>query len=117
LGTTYAEDVVYSGPLYDAMKLENGRIRISFKHLGGGLEARRGTLRGFAVAGADKRFHWAEAIIDGDTVVVSSPAVPDPVAVRYAWGGNPDCNLYNRNGLPASPFRTDDWPGIAVQEE
>ena len=117
LGTTYAEDIVYSGPLYAAMIIENSRIRISFNHLGGGLEARRGTLRGFAVAGADKRFRWAEAIIDGDTVVVSSPAVSDPVAVRYAWGGNPDCNLYNRNGLPASPFRTDDWPGIAVQQE
>ena len=119
LGTTYGKDkgIVYSGPLYDAMKIENNRIRISFKHVGGGLEAHGKTLRGFAIAGADKRFRGAEAIIDGDTIVVSSPEVSDPVAVRYAWGGNPDCNLYNRGGLPASPFRTDDWPGITVKEK
>ena len=114
LGTTYGEDILYSGPLYDAMKIENSRIRLSFKHAAGGLEARRGTLRGFAIAGADKRFHWAEAIIDGNTVLVSSPEVSDPVAVRYAWGGNPDCNLYSQEGLPASPFRTDDWPGVTT---
>ena len=114
LGTTYGGDIVYSGPLYDAMKIENSRIRLSFKHVAGGLEARRGTLRGFAIAGADKRFHGAEAIIDGNTVLVSSPEVSDPVAVRYAWGGNPDCNLYNQEGLPASPFRTDDWPGVTM---
>jgi sialate O-acetylesterase len=114
LGTTYGGDIVYSGPLYDAMKIENSRIRLSFKHAAGGLEARRGTLRGFAIAGADKRFHWAEAVIDGNTVLVSSPEVSNPVAVRYAWGGNPDCNLYNQEGLPASPFRTDDWPGVTM---
>jgi sialate O-acetylesterase len=114
LGTTYGGDIVYSGPLYDAMKIENNRIRLSFKHAAGGLEARRGTLRGFAIAGVDKHFHGAEAIIDGNTVLVSSPEVSDPVAVRYAWGGNPDCNLYNQEGLPASPFRTDDWPGVTM---
>jgi len=107
LGTTYGESIVYSGPLYDSMKLEGSRIRIRFKHAGSGLEARGGELRGFAIAGADKRFHWANADIDGDTVVVSSPEVAAPVAVRYAWAGSPDCNLYNKEGLPASPFRTD----------
>jgi len=69
-------------------------------------------LQGFAIAGADRKFHWAEARIDGDTVVVSSHDVPKPVAVRYAWGDSPRCNLFNKDGLPASPFRTDDWPGI-----
>ena len=67
-------------------------------------------LKRFALAGADKQWHWAEAVIEGDLVVVSSPAVPTPVAVRYAFSMNPDgANLYNRAGLPASPFRTDDW--------
>jgi sialate O-acetylesterase len=69
-------------------------------------------LSGFAIAGNDRKYHWAEARIEGDTVVVSSPDVPVPVAIRYAWAGNPTCNLVNAAGLPASPFRTDDWPGI-----
>jgi sialate O-acetylesterase len=81
--------------------------------VGAGLEAHSGEeLRGFAVAGADRQFHWAKARIDGDGVVVSSPDVPAPVAVRYAWADSPLCNLFNKDGLPASPFRTDDWPGI-----
>lgn len=110
LGTVYDRDVVYSGPIYDEMKIEGDRIRISFKHVGGGLEARGGKLAGFAVAGADRKFVWAEAEIDGPTVVVRHPSVPAPVAVRYAWADNPEATLYNKEGLPASPFRTDDWP-------
>ncbi|MEE1418323.1 MAG: 9-O-acetylesterase, partial [Alistipes ihumii] len=80
-----------------------------------GLAVRDGrVLRGFAVAGADRRFHWAEAAIDGCDVVVGSPEVPYPLAVRYGWDDNPDCNLINASGLPASPFRTDRWPGITT---
>jgi sialate O-acetylesterase len=114
--------LVHSGPLYKAMKVEGGRIRISFDHIGSGLmvAAKRGyaptapepegRLRRFAIAGADRKWVWADAVIDGKTVVVSSPDVSEPVAVRYAFSTNPDgCNLYNQEGLPASPFRTDDW--------
>jgi sialate O-acetylesterase len=77
----------------------------------GGLCAQpAGALKGFAIAGADRQFVWAEARIEGDTVVVSSPQVSQPVAVRYGWADNPEVSLYNKAGLPASPFRTDDWP-------
>lgn len=115
-GTTYKQPAEYSGPLYESMRIEGSGIRVRFTHVGLGLEARNGgELRGFAVAGADRKFHWAEARIDGDTVVVSSRDVPSPVAVRYAWADSPVCNLFNKDGLPASPFRTDDWPGITGQ--
>lgn len=106
----YGQPVVHSGPRYRGMIREGNRIRLLFDHTGGGLVSRSGTpLRGFAIAGRDRRFVWAEARIEKDTVVVSSPQVPDPVAVRYAWADNPDVSLYNREGLPASPFRTDSW--------
>lgn len=113
LGTTYGKPIVYSGPIYKSMDVEGNRIRIHFTHIGSGLEAKGGTLKGFATAGADRKFHWAEAEISGDTVIVSSADVPNPVAVRYAWANSPECNLYNEEGLPASPFRTDDWPGAS----
>jgi sialate O-acetylesterase len=113
LGTTYARPVVYSGPLYQGMEIQGSRIKIQFSNVGTGLQANGGTpLRGFAIAGADRTFHWADASIDGNSVVVSSSLVPAPVAVRYAWADSPPCNLFNKEGLPASPFRTDDWPGI-----
>ena len=88
---------------------------ITFDHVGGGLFAKGGALKDFEIAGADKKFIWADAKIDpstgsgqaGDTVVVSSPKIKSPAAVRYAWAPNPACNLYNKAGLPASPFRTD----------
>jgi len=116
LKVAYGKDGVHSGPLYKSMKVEGNRIRIHFTNVGGGLEARGGgPLRGFAVAGADRKFVWANAKIDGDTVVVWSERVPKPVAVRYAWASNPECNLYNAAGLPASPFRTDDWPGVTAK--
>jgi sialate O-acetylesterase len=105
--------LVHSGPIYRGATVEKDRIRIAFDHVSGGLVARGGPLAGFAIAGKDRTFVWAEAAIDGDTVVVSSPSVPKPVAVRYAWAENPRCNLYNASDLPASPFRTDDWPGIS----
>ena len=111
----YGEQIVYSGPMYDSMTVEGETIRLRFKHVGGGLLAKGGgALKGFAVAGADRKFVWADAKIDGDTIVVSSGKVAQPVAVRYAWAINPECNLYNKQGLPASPFRTDDWPGRTV---
>jgi sialate O-acetylesterase len=113
LGTTYQRPIVYSGPIYESMRIDGKEIAIHFTHVGAGLEAHGGgSLQGFAIAGSDHRFHWAETRIEGDSVVVSSPDVTQPVAVRYAWADSPPCNLFNKDGLPASPFRTDDWPGI-----
>ncbi len=107
----YGESTVYSGPLYKEMKIEGGKAVISFNHTGSGLTGKDGAkLEGFAIAGEDKKFVWAEAVIEGDTVVVSSSEIPVPKAVRYAWAVNPIGNLYNKEGLPASPFRTDTWP-------
>jgi len=100
------------------MEKDGKRIRVKFKHTGSGLIAKgEEGLRGFAVAGVDRKFYWAEAEIEADTVLVWSDKVPKPVAVRYAWASNPQGNLYNREGLPASPFRTDDWPGITANEK
>ncbi len=114
LARTYGRRVIYSGPLYKSMKVEGNKIVLSFDHLGGGLVAKDGGLKGFAVAGADRKFVWADARIEGRTVVVSSDKVAEPAAVRYGWANNPVCNLYNTEGLPASPFRTDDWPGVTA---
>ena len=114
LASTYGQKVVPSGPLYERYTIEGNKVRVSFKH-GAGLKTMDGgPVKGFAIAGEDRRFVWADARIDGDTVVISSPAVPKPVAVRYGWADNPIANLYNNAGLPASPFRTDDWPGITA---
>jgi sialate O-acetylesterase len=109
LAREYEQKIVCSGPLYDSMKVEGGKVRLTFKHVGGGLAARDGKLVGFAVAGDDRKFVWADAAIDGDTVVVGADSVAAPVAVRYAWADNPECTLTNKEGLPASPFRTDAW--------
>jgi len=118
----YGEDIVYTGPTYDSMKVEGNKVLITFKDTGSGLAI--GTppwtpsgkippvaseLKGFAIAGADKKWVWAQARINGDQVVVSSDQAPNPVAVRYGWADNPPCNLYNKEKLPAAPFRTDDW--------
>ncbi len=112
----YQRPVVHSGPVYQSMKTEGNRVRITFDHTGSGLEAKGGgPLRQFAIAGTDQKFVWADARIDGDTIVVSSPQAPHPAAVRYAWADNPEgCNLINKNGLPAPPFRTDDWPALTA---
>lgn len=104
--------VVHSGPVFRSAAKEKDRYRLRFDHVDGGLAAHGGKLTGFAVAGTDRKFAWADAKIDGKTVIVSSKAVPAPVAVRYAWADNPACNLYNKAGLPALPFRTDKWPGL-----
>jgi len=103
----YGEKIVYSGPMYEKMQIEGNRVRLFFKHTGSGLVCKGAKLLGFAIAGEDKRFRWAEAKIEGDTVVVWNPEISHPVAVRYAWADNPECNLYNKEGLPAVPFRTD----------
>jgi sialate O-acetylesterase len=149
LAKVYGQTVPYSGPIYESMKVENGKIRIAFKHADGGLVARAvpasynvmrktaetaplvrnrpdSELEGFAICGADRKWVWADAKIDPstgsigssqsdsgqaeDTVLVWSEKVTSPVAVRYGWADNPTCNLYNKAGLPASPFRTDAFP-------
>ncbi len=113
--TAYKQDLVYSGPQYKNMAVEENRIRLSWTSIGSGLtiKDKYGYLKGFTIAGADQKFYWAQAKIDGESVLVWSEQVPAPVAVRYGWANNPDdANLYNREGLPASPFRTDEWPGI-----
>jgi len=120
LAKTYGKDMIYSGPLYKAMQAEGDAIRLFFDHVNGGLvpkdanTAKADTLEGFAIAGEDRKFVWAQAKIDGDTVVVWSPDVKNPVAVRYGWSIFPVCNLFNQKGLPASPFRTDDWPVLST---
>jgi sialate O-acetylesterase len=101
-------DLVYSGPLFESKVVDGGRIHLRFRHVGSGLAAKgEGVLRGFAIAGSDNRFVWADAAIHGDTVTVSSPQVSRPTQVRYAYAGNPIGNLVNREGLPASPFQTE----------
>lgn len=109
----YRQDVVSSGPTYSHYVIENGRIRIFFNNVSGGLGTSDGSsLKGFTIAGADHKYHNADAVIDGESVVVSAKDVKHPVAVRYAWAHNPLCNLVNAAKLPAFPFRTDDWQGI-----
>ncbi len=104
----YREKVAFSGPVFRELAVEGAKVKLQFDHVGAGLEARGGKLTGFAVAGADKKFAWAEAQIQPDnSVVVSAAAVPQPVAVRYGWADFPVVNLFNKAGLPASPFRTD----------
>jgi sialate O-acetylesterase len=95
------------------MKIEGKRLRLLFDHADGGFLIKNGDKpKGFALAGVDRKFVWAEATVEGQTIVVSHPAIAQPVAARYAWSVNPECNLYNKAGLPASPFRTDDWPEV-----
>jgi len=116
LGTTYGKsDLVYSGPLYDSMAIEDARIRIKFKHTGGGLVApSEKPLTHFQIAGEDQKFVPSKAEIDGETIVVSSPEVPKPAAVRFAWEDTAEPNLFNKAGLPASPFRTDSFPMVTA---
>jgi sialate O-acetylesterase len=108
----YREKIVASGPAYKSLKIKGDHAILSFDDVGGGLEARGGELTGFAICGADKKFVWGKAVIEDEEVVVSSPQVTAPVAVRYGWADFPVVNLFNKEGLPASPFRTDDFPMI-----
>ena len=107
--TVYGQDVVYSGPAYKSMTVRGSHAILSFASIGGGLVAKDGDLTGFTIAGEDHKFHNAHASIQADKVVVSSPQVPHPTAVRYGWADCPIVNLFNKAGLPASPFRTDDF--------
>jgi sialate O-acetylesterase len=118
LKLTYGLDVSYSGPMFDSVKFENGKAIVSFKFTYEGLKTndKFGYLRGFEIAGEDKVFFYAKAEIVGDKVIVSSPSVLNPVAVRYAWADAPvDANLFNSAGFPASSFRTDDWKSVTVE--
>lgn len=133
LAKQYGKEIAYSGPLYDSMAVEGDKIRVRFRHIDGGLVARPvpavydvstlinkteplvrnspgSELEGFSICGADGRWHWADARRDGDSVLVWSPEVAKPVAVRYGWADNPTVNLANGKGLPAAPFRTDSFP-------
>ncbi|TSA37122.1 MAG: acetyl esterase [Verrucomicrobiaceae bacterium] len=135
LAKDYGRKIPFSGPVYQSMKVEGGKIRLAFTHSDGGLVAKplpatydvktiagktaplvrnspNSELEGFAICGADHKWVWGDAKIDGDSVVVWSDKVPAPVAVRYAWADNPTCNLYNKAGLPAAPFRTDNDPAV-----
>lgn len=110
LGTVYHKSVsASSGPLPTGYEIREGEIVIKFSHTDGGLTAKGGVLKGFAIAGEDKQWKSANARIEGDHVIVSSSEVKTPAAARYAWTNFPECNLYNAAGLPASPFRTDSW--------
>jgi sialate O-acetylesterase len=122
LSNAYGQKIEYSGPIYQSMEVKNGTAVIHFTHLGGGLLAKDGPLKGFQIAGDDQKFVTADAKIDGDTLVVSSPDVKTPAAVRYAWDNFPEglgCNLYNSYNLPAGPFRTDKWdyPIVGIVEK
>jgi sialate O-acetylesterase len=133
LANNYEQAIPFSGPVYESSQFADGKAVLHFKHTDGGLVARplpdtfdvetkiketaplirnspESELEGFAICGEDKKWGWARAMIDGDTVIVWSEKIPSPVAVRYAWADNPTGNLYNGAGLPASPFRTDDFP-------
>ena len=109
LAKVYGKEIPYSGPLPNGYKIKGDKIVLSFRQVDGGLVAKDGELKGFAIAGEDHKWTLANARIEGDKVIVSSPEVKAPKAARYAWAANPDCNLFNGAGLPASPFRTDDW--------
>jgi sialate O-acetylesterase len=138
LAKDYGKPIPFSGPVYDSMKVESGKAILSFLHTEGGLTAKplpetyivksltnetaplvrnspNSQLEGFAICGEDRKWVWADAKIDGNNVIVWSDKVPSPVAVRYAWANNPTCNLTNSSGLPASPFRTDDFPPVTLK--
>lgn len=109
----YGEKIVYRSPIYKSMKVRRNEATISFTHIDGGLTAKDGDLRGFTIAGSDRKFVPARAVIAGDRVIVKSAEIAHPVAVRFGWENSPDVNLFNGAGLPASPFRTDDFPLIS----
>jgi len=111
LAKQYGVEIDYSGPLYKSFTVDKNIVTLNFT-FNKGIKPKTGTLKGFAIAGADKVFYWADAKVAGDKIVVSSSKVPNPVSVRYNWADNPDGNLTNASGLPASSFRTDEWPGI-----
>jgi len=113
LKQVYGKDIVDHGPRFTKQTIKGNQIILEFNSIGSGLMgAKPGQLNSFAIAGKERKWHWATSCIKGSTVVVSSAEVPNPTAVRYAWAMNPSQRnlLYNREGFPASPFRTDNWP-------
>jgi sialate O-acetylesterase len=112
LAKTYHKAIAWSGPEFRQARIEPKSMRIVFDHADDLRTSDGRAPVGFQIAGRDQRWVWATARIDGRDVIVESPLVPSPVAVRYAWSNNPDANLTNKTGLPAGPFRSDDWPGI-----
>ena len=115
LKVAYGKDIVHSGPIYKSMHIEGNKAIISFDHVGSGLQIKdkHGYINEFEIAGADQKFYWAKASLEGDKISLWSDQVKKPVAVRFGWSCNPaEFNLYNKEGLPASPFRTDNWKGI-----
>jgi sialate O-acetylesterase len=112
LDKQYGKDVVYSGPTLASVQPIPGAIRLHFANVDGGLIVKGAKLEEFSIAGEDRKWYWADARVEGDTVIVSSPSVPNPKEIRYAWQSNPAATLFNLAGLPAVPFRTDMWPGI-----
>ncbi len=115
LNKVYGQQIVYSGPTYQSMKVEGNKVRLAFANVGSGLlvKDKYGYLKGFEIAGSDQKFSYAKAWVEGNEVVVSTDIMTTPVAVRFAWADNPDdANLFNKEGFPAVPFRTDNWKGI-----
>ncbi|WP_276090241.1 sialate O-acetylesterase [Pedobacter sp. JY14-1] len=118
LAKNYGVKIPYSGPAFKSQQVSGNTIRLNFTDTYGGLKARDGAeLKGFAIAGADRKFYWAKATIQGNQVVVSSDEVTNPVAVRYAWANNPPSTLYNDADLPASPFKTDNWTDVTTGQK
>ncbi|WP_300600871.1 sialate O-acetylesterase [Niabella sp.] len=111
LNKDYKQKIEYSGPRFRSQQVKGDEMLLTFDHAVG-MKAANGKLTGFAIAGADQKFYWADATIKGATIIVKAPEVKQPVAVRYGWADNPDVNLVNAAGLPASPFRTDQWNGV-----
>jgi len=118
LHDVYKKDIVYAGPMYKSMKTEGNKVKIYFTNTGTGLMAKNGELKGFEIAGADKQFYPANAMIEGDHVIVNSNSVSNPIAVRFGWTDDAGAdNLFNKEGFPASPFRTDNWKGITEEHK
>jgi sialate O-acetylesterase len=119
LAKDYGYDVMYQSPTYKSHSIEGNKVVVKFKSVGGQLYTfDQNEVVGFAIAGEDRKFVWAQAkIVGNDTVEVWSDDIATPVAVRYAWADNPVCNLTNRKDLPVTPFRTDDWPGLTIDAD
>ena len=107
----YDASIIGRGPTFRKMEIEGDKIRIYFDNVSGGLKTKDGDQpKSFAIAGSDQQFYWTDtAYIEGETIVVYSDKVPNPISLRYGWADNPEVNLYNSDDLPAVPFRTDNW--------
>ena len=120
LSNSFDKDVVAGGPVYQSLQIDGGKVTLSFKGIGSGLivKDQYGYLKGFEISGPNKKFRYAKATIEGDKVVVTHDEIKDPVAVRFGWADDAkDCNLFNEEGFPAGPFRTDAWPLITESEK